>query len=207
MIAWTNDVGLFAQPRSAAGAHRRHDPAPDDHRPHTRPGESAARERDAAGGTASDTPTERVRGETSRRTGEETPGGSGTGSPGGSGTGASGGPGTGSGGAVKGMRGQAGAASERRGVSGELADRVAEAAMTCPDVLGLTAGPRGWIATYRAGPPLAGVAVRAGEVEVGVVVRYGRPCVEIADDVRRAVRPLAGRRRVDVLIGDLADDG
>ncbi|WP_243723448.1 hypothetical protein [Actinomadura sp. 7K507] len=93
------------------------------------------------------------------------------------------------------------------GAVADLAERVAEAAMTCPDVLGLTSGPRGWIATYRAGPPLTGVAVRSGEVEVGVVVRYGRPCVEIADDVRRLVRPLAGPRRVDVLIGDLADDG
>ncbi|TDB88603.1 hypothetical protein E1266_31025 [Actinomadura sp. 7K534] len=78
--------------------------------------------------------------------------------------------------------------------------------MRCADVLGLTSGPRGWIATYRPGPPLAGVAVRSGEVEVGVVVRYGRPCMEIADDVRRLVRPLAGGRRVTVLIGDLAEE-
>ncbi|MFD0536933.1 hypothetical protein ACFQY7_27595 [Actinomadura luteofluorescens] len=28
-------------------------------------------------------------------------------------------------------------------------------------------------------------------VEVGVVVRYGRPFAEIAEDVRRLVRPLA----------------
>lgn len=120
--------------------------------------------------------------------------------------GAHGGPGTGSG-AVGGMSERAAVGAERRNASGELAERVAEAAMTCPDVLGLTSGPRGWIATYRAGPPLAGVAVRSDGVEVGVVVRYGRPCVEIADDVRRAVRPLAGRRRIDVLIGDLADGG
>ncbi|WP_347876759.1 hypothetical protein [Actinomadura sp. 7K534] len=88
----------------------------------------------------------------------------------------------------------------------ELALRLGEAAMRCADVLGLTSGPRGWIATYRPGPPLAGVAVRSGEVEVGVVVRYGRPCMEIADDVRRLVRPLAGGRRVTVLIGDLAEE-
>ncbi|WP_243712800.1 hypothetical protein [Actinomadura sp. 6K520] len=88
----------------------------------------------------------------------------------------------------------------------DLALRVGEAALGCPDVLELTSGPRGWIATHRPGPPLAGVAVRSGEVEVGVVVRYGRPCAEIADDVRRLVRPLAGGRRVNVLIGDFADE-
>ncbi|MCP9968628.1 hypothetical protein LUX57_28540 [Actinomadura madurae] len=79
--------------------------------------------------------------------------------------------------------------------------------MTCPDVLGLTAGPRGWIVTYRAGPPFAGVAVHEAVIEVGVVVRYGRPFAEIAEDVRRLVRPLAGRRRVDVLIGGVAEGG
>ncbi|MFI0479275.1 hypothetical protein [Actinomadura sp. 9N215] len=87
-----------------------------------------------------------------------------------------------------------------------LADQVAEAAMACPDVRTLSSGPHGRVATYRAGLPLAGVAVRDGEVEVGVVVRYGRPLPEIAEDVRRLVRPLAGRRTVDVLIADLTDD-
>ncbi|MFE9103266.1 hypothetical protein [Actinomadura geliboluensis] len=49
--------------------------------------------------------------------------------------------------------------------------------------------------------------MRKAAIEVGVVVRYGRPFAEIAEDVRRLVRPLAGRRTVDVLIGDVADDG
>jgi hypothetical protein len=89
----------------------------------------------------------------------------------------------------------------------ELAERVAERVMNCPDVLRLTAGPRGWIVTYRAGPPFAGVAVHDAVIEVGVVVRYGRPFAGIAEDVRRLVRPLAGRRTVDVLIGDVTDDG
>ncbi|MFC4054935.1 hypothetical protein ACFOY4_35050 [Actinomadura syzygii] len=98
-------------------------------------------------------------------------------------------------------------ASSRGEPLAQLAERVAETTMTCPDVLGLTAGPRGWIATYRAGPPLPGVAVHDAVIEVGVVVQYGRPFAEIADDVRCLVRPLAGRRTVDVLIGDVADDG
>ncbi|MEV4004726.1 hypothetical protein [Actinomadura sp. NPDC049753] len=99
------------------------------------------------------------------------------------------------------------AAPGRREPLAELAERIGAAAMACPDVLGLTAGPRGWIATYRAGPPYAGVAVHDAVIEVGVVVRYGRPFAEIAEDVRRLVRPLAGRRTVDVVIGDVADGG
>ncbi|WP_240810244.1 hypothetical protein [Actinomadura sp. WMMA1423] len=95
------------------------------------------------------------------------------------------------------------APDRRREPLAELAERVGATAMSCPDVLGLTAGPRGWIATYRAGPPYAGVAVRDAMIEVGVVVRYGRPFAEIAEDVRRRVRPLTGRRPVDVLIGDV----
>lgn len=93
----------------------------------------------------------------------------------------------------------------RRASRPELADRIAEAAMGCPDVRGLTAGPGGRIATFRAGLPLTGVAVRDGEVEVGVVARRGRPLPGVAEDVRRRVRPLAGDRTVHVLIGDLAD--
>ncbi|SNR24403.1 hypothetical protein [Actinomadura mexicana] len=95
------------------------------------------------------------------------------------------------------------AAPGRREPLAELAERVGEIALTCPDVLGLTAGPRGWIATYRAGPPYVGVVVHDAVIEVGVVVRYGRPFAEIAEQVRRLVRPLAGRRTVDVMIGDV----
>lgn len=102
---------------------------------------------------------------------------------------------------------RSGAAPSSRESLAELAERVGETAMTCPDVLALTAGPRGWIATYRAGPPLTGVAVHDAVIEVGVVARYGRPFAEIAEDVRRLVHPLAGRRTVDVLIGDVADGG
>ena len=84
-----------------------------------------------------------------------------------------------------------------------LADRVAEAAADCPDVLRLTAGPHGRIATYRAGLPLAGVAVRDRAIEVAVVVRYGRPGPRIAADVRERIRPLAAGREVNVLIADV----
>ncbi|MWA03963.1 hypothetical protein F8568_026975 [Actinomadura sp. LD22] len=88
-----------------------------------------------------------------------------------------------------------------------MVERVAEAVAGCRSVAGLTAGPRARIMTYRAGRPLAGVAVRDAEIEVGVVARVERPLPETARDVRRAVRPLAGGRPVHVLIGDIAEGG
>ncbi|WUI01059.1 hypothetical protein OHR68_04360 [Spirillospora sp. NBC_00431] len=91
------------------------------------------------------------------------------------------------------------------GALSDLAHRIAEAVMTCPDVRQLTTGPHGRIATHRAGRRLEGVAVRGGEIEIGVIVRHGRPLPEIGEDVRRLVRPLAGRRTIDVLIAALAD--
>ncbi|MER6809000.1 hypothetical protein ABT299_06965 [Spirillospora sp. NPDC000708] len=90
---------------------------------------------------------------------------------------------------------------------GRLVERVAEAVTGCRSVAGLTAGPRARIMTYRAGRPLAGVAVRDAEIEVGVVALVERPLPETAEDVRRAVRPLAGDRPVHVLIGDIAEGG
>ncbi|MEV5824005.1 hypothetical protein AB0L25_00325 [Spirillospora sp. NPDC052242] len=86
-----------------------------------------------------------------------------------------------------------------------LAERIAERVLACDDVVALTAGPHGRVATYRAGAPFAGVAVRAGTVEVGIVARYGRPLPLVAEDVRGRVRPLCEGRAVDVLIADLAD--
>ncbi|WP_131741445.1 hypothetical protein [Actinomadura roseirufa] len=89
----------------------------------------------------------------------------------------------------------------------DLAESIAAVVLARPDVAALTAGPRGRIMTYRAGLPLAGVAIRPGRVEIGVVARGGRPLAETADDVRRAAGPLAGDRAVDVLIGDVDWEG
>ncbi|MFC4913098.1 hypothetical protein [Actinomadura gamaensis] len=85
----------------------------------------------------------------------------------------------------------------------DVAERIADAVAALPDVAGLSAGHSVRLATYRAGPPVTGVAVRDDAVEVGVVARYGRPLDGIADDVRAAARPLSEGRRVDVLIADI----
>jgi hypothetical protein len=86
---------------------------------------------------------------------------------------------------------------------GELADLIAGAVIRCPDVAGLTQIPGIPVATYLPGRTVSGVAVRAGEVQVSVVARYGLPLPEIAAEVRRAVTPLAPDRVVDVVIADI----
>ena len=86
---------------------------------------------------------------------------------------------------------------------GELADLIAAAVIRCPDVAGLTQIPGVPVATYLPGRTVSGVAVRAGEVQVCVVARYGLPLPEIAAEVRRAVAPLVPDRVVDVVIADI----
>jgi hypothetical protein len=89
----------------------------------------------------------------------------------------------------------------------ELADLIAAAVISCPDVIGLTQIPGIPVATYLPGRTVSGVAVRAGEVEVCVVARYGPPLPQIAEQVRQAVAPLVPDRVIDVVIGDIALPG
>jgi len=85
----------------------------------------------------------------------------------------------------------------------ELADLIAGAVSSCPAVAGLTQIPGIPVATYLPGRTVSGVAVRAGEVEVCVVARYGLPLPQIAEQVRQAVAPLVPDRVVDVVVGDI----
>ena len=86
----------------------------------------------------------------------------------------------------------------------ELADQIVAAVIGCPGVAGLTQIPGIPVATYLPGRTVSGVAVRAGEVEVCVVARYGPPLPQIAEQVRQAVAPLVPDRVVDVVIADIA---
>ena len=86
----------------------------------------------------------------------------------------------------------------------ELADQIVAAVTSCPGVAGLTQIPGIPVATYLPGRSVPGVAVRAGEVEVCVVARYGPPLPQIAEQVRQAVAPLVPDRVVDVVIADIA---
>ncbi|WP_424530238.1 hypothetical protein ACOZ38_11445 [Sphaerisporangium viridialbum] len=97
-----------------------------------------------------------------------------------------------------------GAGGGRETPEERLADRVARAVTSCPDVASLAGGR---VATYLSGRTVPGVAVRETEVEVAVVVRYGRPLAEIADEVRDAVGPLAPGLPIHVRITDIGEPG
>jgi hypothetical protein len=84
-----------------------------------------------------------------------------------------------------------------------LAERVAEAALACPDVLALSGGTVGEVATYLPGRRVTGVRLRDTVVEVHVVGRYGPPMDEIGAQVRAAVTPFVGDRTLAVTIDDL----
>ena len=86
----------------------------------------------------------------------------------------------------------------------ELADQIVAAVTSCPGVAGLTQIPGIPVATYLPGRTISGVAVRAGEVEVCVVARYGPSLPQLAEQIRQAVAPLVPDRVVDVVIGDIA---
>ncbi len=86
---------------------------------------------------------------------------------------------------------------------GALADQIAAAVTGCPDIAGLTQTPGMPVATYLPGRTVSGVAVRAGEIEICVVARLGRPLPQIAEQVRQAVAPLVPGRVVDVVIADI----
>ena len=88
--------------------------------------------------------------------------------------------------------------------AGELADRIVGAVTSLPAVAGLTQIPGVPVATYLPGRTVSGVALRAGEVEICVVARYGLPLPQVAEQVRQAVVPLVPDRVVDVVIADIA---
>jgi hypothetical protein len=88
------------------------------------------------------------------------------------------------------------------GVAG-LADRIAAAVTSCPDVAALTQIPGMPVATYLPGRTVPGVAVRPAEIEICVVARHGPPLPRVAAQVRLAVEPLVPGRAIDVVIADI----
>jgi hypothetical protein len=87
------------------------------------------------------------------------------------------------------------------------ADAVAAAVSACADVVRLSGGVLGEVATYLPGRRVNGVRVREdGGVEVHVVARYGPTVAEIAAQVRAAVTAICGPVPVHVGIDDLELD-
>ena len=86
----------------------------------------------------------------------------------------------------------------------EIADRVAEAALSVPGVDSLHGGAFGEAATYLPGRRVAGVRLTDNATEVHVVLRLDAPVLQTADRVRDAISPLVGGR-VDVVVEDVVE--
>lgn len=89
------------------------------------------------------------------------------------------------------------------GAEARLAHRVAAAARESPDVLDLSAGAFGTVHTVLYDDVVKGVSLSPTRVEVGVVVRWGRPLPDIAADVRGAVAVVVPDHAIDVTIEDV----
>lgn len=83
------------------------------------------------------------------------------------------------------------------------ADAIAAAVRRCPAVADLDVGGPVQVATYLPGRRVDGVRVQDDRVGVSVVAAWGVPLIALADQVRAAVAPLAGRRRVDIHVADI----
>ncbi|MBB6173163.1 putative alkaline shock family protein YloU [Nocardiopsis mwathae] len=84
-----------------------------------------------------------------------------------------------------------------------VARRIAARVRELPDVVDLSPGAFRTTVTPAPEGRIIGVAVRATTVEIGVVVRYGRPPPQIAAEIREDVRPLAMGRVVHVSVEDV----
>ncbi len=78
-----------------------------------------------------------------------------------------------------------------------------------PDVVRLSGGTFGSIATYLPGRRLVGVALGDGDepTRIGVVLRLGAPVHATAAALRALVAAETGARRVDVVVADVEPAG
>jgi hypothetical protein len=88
---------------------------------------------------------------------------------------------------------------------GPLPERVAGALLAHPDVVRLSDGAYGSIATYLPGRRLVGVALGEGDepARIGVVLRLGAPVPATAEALRALVAAETGAQRVDVVVADV----
>jgi hypothetical protein len=90
-------------------------------------------------------------------------------------------------------------------VDGVDVDAVATAVRGCPWVHGLHGGHPRMTATYLPGRRVDGVRVDRQAVVVQVRARWGATRAELAAEIRTALRPLVGGRRIDIVWAELAD--
>ncbi len=90
-------------------------------------------------------------------------------------------------------------------IDGINVDAVTTAAAGCAGVSALDSGRSGEVASYLPGRQVPGVVVRRESVLVQVRSRWGVPAADLLVQITAAVTPIAGGRRVEVVIGDIDD--
>ncbi len=89
-------------------------------------------------------------------------------------------------------------------VDGVDVDAVTAAVRGCPSVYELDGGRAATVvSTYLPGRSVPGVRVRPEEITVQVLGIWGVPVPDLAREVRTALAPLVGARRVDIVVADL----
>lgn len=91
--------------------------------------------------------------------------------------------------------------------AGDALEELLSAAVTsCRDVVRLSEGPFGDVATHLAGRRVPGIRLESDRVEVHVIAASGVPLPGVAEQVRAACASFTGDRPVDVTIDDIATD-
>jgi len=90
-------------------------------------------------------------------------------------------------------------------VDGIDVDAIVAGVRGCDGVTGLVDGPPQRVATFLPQRRVAGVRIDPAEVVVQVSVLWGRDVAALGALIRTALRPLAGGRRVDVVIATIGD--
>jgi hypothetical protein len=88
-------------------------------------------------------------------------------------------------------------------MSGPDAEVIAAHVTDCSDVVELSAGPSGTIATYLPGRRIVGVRVHETSVEVHVGARWDAPIPALAREVRAALAPFTEGRSIEIVVEDL----
>jgi hypothetical protein len=90
-------------------------------------------------------------------------------------------------------------------VDGIDIDAAAAVVRGCAEVSALDGGPFGEVVSYLPGRIVPGVAVDDSRIRVQVRSKWGIPAADVAAGITAALAPLAGPRRVDVVIADIDD--
>ena len=82
-------------------------------------------------------------------------------------------------------------------------DALAARARTVDDVVDLSGGTAGEVATYLPGRRIAGIRDHDGRIEVHLAVGGARPVHQTAAAVRAALAPLVAGRPVDIVVAEV----